>query len=300
MAITEAHTKQRTALPSRFREAETRGVKLGRGLCRFGRISDVVDERLMARIGAALLERDEPAAALAHAIQMRAGEPGKVTHAQLRAALREGSDAVPDAPAALHEFIALITAVPDWVDWALVDRGSRLFARMGSNAADVLLQLSLVGGYRFGGPTDLLVATGGLTGSRTRRRLGETQHWAAALFNPGALRPGAEAWRLTVHVRVMHALLNARFEPKWDVERWGLPINQADQAGTLGLFDATALLGCRALGVPISAADSHAFMHMWKYVGWLMGVHPDFLTDDERERHRINRRKLVRFAAFAL
>ena len=34
-------------------------------------------------------------------------------------------------------------------------------------------------------------------------------------------------------------------------------------------------------------------MHMWRYVGWLMGVHEDFLTDDERERHRINHHILL-------
>jgi len=288
MIITETRSEERTAPPSRFREQEARGVRLGGGLRRFGGVSGIVDERLMARIGDALMERDEPAAALAHAIQMRAGESGKVTHAQLRVALSEGIQAVPGVPAALEELIALVSAVPDWVDWDLIDRGARLFARMGSNAANVLLQLSLVGGYRFGGPSDLLVATGGLTGSRTRRRLAETHHWAASMFDPGALRPGGEAWRLTVHVRVMHALINAAFESRWDVDRWGLPINQADQAGTLGLFDGPALLGCRALGVPIAAADSDGFMHMWKYVGWLMGVDPDFLTDDEGERHRIN------------
>ena len=65
-------------------------------------------------------------------------------------------------------------------------------------------------------------------------RLAETQKWTVALSRPGALRPGGEAWRLTLHVRAMHALVNQRFAPRWDVERWGLPINQADQAATLG------------------------------------------------------------------
>jgi hypothetical protein len=86
----------------------------------------------------------------------------------------------------------------------------------------------------------------------------------------------------------MHALVNERFTPEWDVERWGLPINQSDQAGTLGLFDAVVLLGVRALGVPVSRADSRAVMHLWKYVGWLMGVDEDWLVDSERERHRLN------------
>lgn len=280
-------TQSAPVLPSRYREAERRGYQLGWGLRRLGRVDETLDARLLERIGAALLERDEAGAALAHAIRMRAGA-GRVTHAQLRTALSDGIAAVADPPPALVEFMALVSDVPDWVDWGLVERGAAMFTRLGRNAADILLQLSLIGGYRFGGPSDLLVATGGLTGRQTRRRLAETQEWASSLTSADALRPGGEGWRLTVQVRVMHALVNDAYESKWDVERWGLPINQADQAGTLGLFDGTLILGCRALGVPISAADAHALMHLWRYVGWLLGVDADFLTDDEWQRYRIN------------
>lgn len=280
-------TRSATKLPSRFRENEPRARRLAKPLLRFGGVDPEVDESLMSRIGEALLQRDEPAAALVNAIRMRSDNRDRVTQQQLRDALKGGIADVEGCPPALAEFMAVVHHVPDWVDWKLIDQGASVLRRMGLNGRDVLEQLALVGGYRFGGPGDLLVATGGLTGSRTLRRLAETQHWTVSLGEPGALRPGSEAWRLTVHVRVMHALVNSTYESKWDVERWGLPINQADQLGTLGLFSGTLLLGCRMLGVPISQEDAHAFMHMWKYVGWLMGVEPSFLTDDEQEAHRL-------------
>ena len=276
-----------TRLPTRFREAEARSRRLGRPLRIAGRVGPL-DEDLMRRIGEKMMERDELGARLADAMRLRAGDPGRVTMKDFRIALEHGLEAVEDPAPALVEFVETLSTPPEWVDWDLLARGARVYRRFGQNAADILVVLSLIGGYRFGGPTDLLVATGGLSGDATVLRLAETQKWTVSLSVPGALRPGGEAWRLTLHVRAMHALVNNRFTPQWDVERWGLPINQADQASTLGLFDAVVLLGVRALGVPVSRADSRAVMHLWKYVGWLMGVDDDMLVDSERERHRLN------------
>jgi hypothetical protein len=288
MQTIESPPQVLTLPPTRFRENEARGARIARPLRRRGYVSGHVDEALMQQIGEALMQRDEPAAALAHAIKMRAGEPGRVTQQQLRLALEEGIDSVSDAPPVLVDFIELVSEVPDWVDQELVDRGALVMQGMGANARDVLEHLALVGGYRFGGPGDLLVATGGLTGRRALRRLAETQHWTVDIAVPGALRPGNGGWKMTVHVRMMHAIVNAMYEERWDVDRWGLPINQADQAGTLGLFSSTLVVGCRGLGMPISREDAHAVMHMWKYVGWLQGVDDRFLTDDEYEAHRIS------------
>ncbi|MFT4187246.1 MAG: oxygenase MpaB family protein [Aeromicrobium sp.] len=275
-----------TAPPTRFRAAEQRGARIGRLVRLAGGVKEV-DEDLMATIGERFWAVDEVGAAVARA--MRAGDD-RVRMDQIHRALAEGIDAVPDAPSALRDFFAHVEATPEWVDMDLVNQGAQVFRRFGRNASDVLLQLSLIGGYRFGGPTDLLVATGGLTGDMTRRRLAETQQWTIAVTRHDALRPGGLGWRLTVHVRLMHALVNHRFDhhPDWDRERWGRPINQSDQAATIGLFASVVLLAVRALGVRVTREDSRAVMHLWKYVGWLMGVDDDWLTDSEREQHRLN------------
>ncbi|MEV7005173.1 oxygenase MpaB family protein [Streptosporangium sp. NPDC051022] len=274
--------------PTRFREAERRGRNISRALLRLARISHEIDESCMERIRTALTERDELGADLAEAMRLSPGDPDRVAHHQVAAALRDAPHRASDLPPALERFMDELTAVPEWVDWDRIERGAATFRYLGRNANDVLLQLSLIGGYRFGGPADLLVLTGGLGGDNTLRRLAETQKWTHAVTRAGGLRPGAEGWRLTVHVRAMHALVNSRFEPRWDSERWGLPINQADQAGTLGLFDATVILGCLGLGVPLNRRQRDDLMHLWRYVGWLMGVDPDFLTDEESVRHRMN------------
>src|SRR6185312_10385463 len=158
--------------PRRFLGAAARNRRLGRPLQVLTRTSRP-DRELIERIGQRLLQRDETGAAL-----VRAMGAGEVSMGQFNLALDSGVDAVPECPAALREFFAVVERTPDWVDFDLINRGAAAYRRLGTNAADVMLQLALVGGYRFGGPTDLLVETGGLTGRTTVRRLAETQHWA--------------------------------------------------------------------------------------------------------------------------
>lgn len=273
--------------PTRYRAAEERGARLGRPLRLAARIREI-DEDLLVRLGRGFMETDDLGGRLAKAMRLPATDPHRVTMADFRLALAEGIDAVPDAPAALREFFDVVETIPEWVDWDLIEEGARVFRFLGQNSLDILLQLSLIGGYRFGGPTDLLVATGGLSGDSTMRRLGETQKWGVALSQPGGLRRGSEGYSVAVHVRLMHALVNESFTSRWDVERWGMPINQTDQAATLGLFNGVPLIGCRALGARITRADSRAYMHLWKYIGWLMGVDEQWLVETEREQHRLN------------
>lgn len=279
----EAHHR----VPTRFRAGEERGARIGRILKVVGRVG-TVDEHLLDLIGQRFMERDEVGAALARA--MRSPGDDKVTMAQFHRALADGIEAVEAAPPALRDFFTTVEAIPDWVDFDLVNEGARVYRSYGRNASDVLLQLSLLGGYRFGGPTDLLVATGGLTGGTTMRRLGETQKWGIAISDHEAMRRDGEGFKLTAHVRLMHALVNHRFETgdRWDTAAWGLPINQSDQAATLGLFNGALLLGVRALGVRVTPGDSLAVMHLWKYIGWLIGVNEDWLFDREHDQHRLN------------
>jgi hypothetical protein len=275
--------------PHRFASARERNERVGRELKLFAGVRRV-DEGLLDQLGRRMFTRDELGAQLVAAMRLDRDDPQRVTMAQFKIALEDEVDAVPDAPAALREFFGVVEAVPGWVDFALVERGARAFRRLGRSRDDVLLQLSLIGGYRFAGPADLLVETGGLSGSTAMRRLGETQKWGDAVGAPGGMRRDGDGFKLSVHVRAMHALMNQRFETngRWDVERYGLPVNQSDVAATLGLFNSTCLLGVRALGRLVTPAESRAIMHLWKYVGWLMGVDEDWLFDTEREQNTFN------------
>jgi len=285
--VTDVDRSSEGEFPTRYRAAERRGARLGIPLKIAARIREV-DEDLMERLGRGFMDIDVLGEALAKAMRLPAGDPHRVTMAQVRQALSSGLHTVDKPPPALRAFFEEVETVPDWVDWDLVEQGGRLFRSLGQNSLDILLQLSLIGGYRFGGPTDLLVATGGLSGDSTMRRLGETQKWGVAISQPGGMRRGADGYVSAVHVRLMHALVNESFASKWDVEQWGMPINQSDQAATLGLFNGVVLIGTRGLGARISKSDARAYMHLWRYIGWLMGVDEQWLVHTEREQHRLN------------
>ncbi|KRF19123.1 hypothetical protein ASG90_02735 [Nocardioides sp. Soil797] len=238
---------------------------------------------------AGLLRRDEPAAELVRAVRV----DRSVTMKQIRTALEHGTDA--STPAAVREFFDHLAPRPSWVRDDLLERGARACRCLGVDGLRVLGLGSLLGGYRTAAALEPLVRTGRLTGEEGQRRLNETTAWWLAVTAPGGLEPGAEGWRLSVHVRVMHAFVNDQLEqaPDWDWDLRGVPINQYDQASTLGVFSTSFLLHARLFGHRISRRDSEAVMHLWSYVGWLMGVDEAWLPRTER----IGRRLLYQFLA---
>ncbi|NMO92894.1 oxygenase MpaB family protein [Actinomycetospora sp. TBRC 11914] len=268
--------------PARFRGAPARNAAIARPLALLGRVRHR-DEALVDEIGRRMFARDEVGAELAAAMS-RDAVP-RVTTTALHRAIAEGAH--DDDPPALRRFVAAIEREPDWLDRDLLERGARAYRRLGRSRDDVLLALSLIGGYRYVGPADLLVATGGLTGTTAMRRLGETTAWGYAVSRPGGMARDGEGFRVTAHVRAMHALVDDRFSRRddWDTAALGLPVNRSDLAGTLALFSATAMLGVRVLGRRVPRQDGHAIMHLWRYVGFLMGVDEDWLFADERAQH---------------
>lgn len=66
----------------------------------------------------------------------------------------------------------------------------------------------------------------------------------------------------------------------WDTDQFGAPVNQEDMAYTLLTFGLVIPQGLEKWGVPLTRKEKESFLHLWKVVGYVMGIHPELLTDD--------------------
>ena len=264
----------RKTVPSRFGDLEA--------------VRAANDPELVDKMVASVFESDTAADALASVFR---DLPGGSGWRMLDQVLRDGVDAVPDAPAELLELVADALVPPDWVDFDMIDRGAIAWWRTGG-----LLQLialtagSLAYGYgtSFARP---LIQTGRLT-TRAPRRLAETAAWVGLATKPGALRPGQTGLRETVHIRMVHAMVrdHIRRSGTWDTANWGEPISNGDAlaTGIIGFFTYT-IDGLRDLGVDYSQDELEAMTHLWSWISYLMGVPEDLLPKDYAEAQEFGR-----------
>jgi hypothetical protein len=257
-------------LPSRFLNASAAR----------GRFGDGVD-----RLGEYLLRVDPVADAVVEAIEAM---PAGAGWALFRRAAQTGIASTPDAPEAMRALFAQVERVPVWVDWETLDRGGAVLMRAGPLGGMVLGLKSLVLGYSSPGGNKPLILSGRLE-EQAGRRLSETARFVQATIAPGGMRPHAPGWQLALNVRLIHAQVRRMIlrSGRWDQAAWGAPINQHDELGTSLLFSVIVLEGLRQLGVRITAADSDAYVQLWRWSGWLMGIDLDLLPATEAEGRRL-------------
>lgn len=186
---------------------------------------------------------------------------------------------------ACRAFLAHCHQVPGWVDFDDMELGRRMYRRYGALQGLVLMCSSLVEGYAHNRPAQVLVATGRLQ-KDVSRRIYETGQMLHNIAAPKGLRPGGLGHRTLMEVRLLHAAVRRHLADKghWDVDRYQLPINQEDMAGTVLEFDYMVVRGLRRLGLVISRAEHEAMHYFWRYAGYLLGVDEALLTTTLEEQ----------------
>jgi len=232
-------------------------------------------------LGEALLVGDEPADRLAE--WMISGD-GASARADFERALARGIESVREPAPALKDFFQLVEPRPSWVDAAELAEGARACGISGSAGLDVLRDLALMGGYQLSALNRTLLATGPLVAG-AQRRLAETTKWWMSCTAPEGMSRFAPGYMDTLRVRLTHAMVrrHLRRSPDWDEEAWGVPINQTDMALTYLGFSVMFLFGQRFMGVWLTRREGQAVMHLWRYIGWLMGVEERWLCNTEME-----------------
>jgi hypothetical protein len=256
--------------PSRF-------TNLPAARLRFG---DKVD-----RLGRYLSEVDEMADRVV--LSMESLPPG-VGWGLFEAATKSGIGQVSDAPASFRDFFAQAEHVPLWVDWRTLERGGEVLLRAGALGGIVLGLKSIIFGYTTPAGNKPLMFSGRLTLEVTRR-LHETSRFVEATITRGGMRPHADGYRITLKVRLIHAQVRRMIlrSSAWNGSAWGAPINQHDMVGTLLLFSTIVLTGLEQVGLHVSAEDAEAYMQLWRYSGYLMGVNPELIPASRAEAERL-------------
>jgi hypothetical protein len=196
-------------------------------------------------------------------------------------AIAGGIASVASAPDELAALFRQLETVPLWLDPRRLELGARVCRRAGILGHFVLADFGLMGGYRSAAVAKTLIQTGKLRDTAAERLI-MTGRYVTAVTEPGDMLPGKPGYAFTVRVRlghghVRHALLAS---PGWSTERWGLPINQSDTLGTNLLFSIGFLEGCRKWGLHFTDEEDEAVIHLWRYVGWLIGIDERLLPND--------------------
>lgn len=193
---------------------------------------------------------------------------------QLHTALERGIQAVPKPVPALVALFEEVEQVPMWLDWSEVERGAAVYRSLGLLAQAVLISASLPRAYASPAGCKPLTFTGRLV-QRAFRRMAETGHFALETVTEGGLRRDSAGFKITLHVRLMHAQVRRLLQAskRWDPE-WGTPLNQVDLLGTNLTFSVVMMEGLRRLGLRLSPGEIESVMHLWRYSGHLIGVEP--------------------------
>lgn len=72
----------------------------------------------------------------------------------------------------------------------------------------------------------------------------------------------------------------SQVQEPWDNKELGVPVNQEDMAYTLLTFGLVIPRGMEKWGAPLSREQKEAFLHLWRVVGYTMGIHSELLTDN--------------------
>jgi ER-bound oxygenase mpaB/B'/Rubber oxygenase, catalytic domain len=98
-----------------------------------------------------------------------------------------------------------------------------------------------------------------------------------------SIRPGGAGFASSIRVRLLHAAVRQRIlkmaaeRPSYfNVEKWGVPINDLDSVATIGTFSATLIwLSLPRQGLILRKQEEEDLIALWRYIAHLVGTPTD-------------------------
>ncbi|WP_018625810.1 oxygenase MpaB family protein [Niabella aurantiaca] len=190
----------------------------------------------------------------------------------------------PEPKRIFDHFFAGIDLTPSWLDHDKIDRGIELSQRSGIPGLLVLRNYCLMGGYESAAINKPLIYTGALKKGAAKRLTETTLFWVN-ITRKGAFKKGGKGLYHVISTRFIHSFSRSSILGKtdWDNEQWGIPLNTWDMLATHLGFSLVFLTGLRRMGFRPSAEETEGLFHLWKYVGYLLGIPLELLPEQESE-----------------
>jgi hypothetical protein len=184
----------------------------------------------------------------------------------------------------LKDFFSGIDLRPPWLDRNLIQKGIELSQRSGIPGLVVLRDYCLMGGYESAAINKPLIYTGALK-KGAAKRIAETVEFWVNITADDSLLPDRLGLRSIFKTRFIHSYsrINILKATDWDSAKWGIPLNLWDMLATNLGFSLVFLVGLRRLGMKVLPEEVEGLFHLWKYIGYLLGIPLELLPDTEKQ-----------------
>jgi hypothetical protein len=199
--------------------------------------------------------------------------------------LRKGIPENADVPDSVRKLIQHSEILPSWINQKLLRLGAENCMRSGLSAFISLRDYTLLGGYDYAYLNKPLVFTGALK-KGAMKRLSETLDFWINVSRYDALKIHQKGYEYAVKTRLIHSYARLKLKQHykdWDYETMGEPLNLWDMTATSNGFSLVYLHGLFKLGMDMSAEEELGVFHLWKYIGYLLGIPPEILPDHKKE-----------------
>lgn len=199
--------------------------------------------------------------------------------------IRNGVSENDDVPESVKKLFSQTQHVPEWLDYELLKSGAELCMRSNLDSLISLRDYCLIGGYDYAYLNKPLIATEALKKGAVKR-LSETLDFWVNATRYNALEIHAKGYEFAIKTRLIHSyarLSIKKYYKEWDTENWGEPINSWDMMATYIGFSLVFLHSLKKLGNTFSVKEEKGLFHLWKYVGYLLGIPENLLPDDKKQ-----------------